>query len=304
MRGAAGPRGVFAAPITPVDEAGEPDPERLAALLQLALDAGVDGVCIGGGTGEYPHFERAARRRIVEVTAEVLAGRAPWICAVGAPTLRATVELAAHAAEHGCAALLLPMPSFYRFAQQDLAELVRQAVSEVDHPWLLYNLPVFTNSLEPETSVELLRSIPALVGLKDSSGDRDALATHARARDGDRWSLLCGSDGLVLEALRAGWDGSISGIAGACPELLVALVAHHRAGRGEEAARCQRLLDELVTLVGGLPVPWAIRAAAAARGIDTGPLHHPASAARRAELDALEETFRRWFDHNVPLPAA
>ena len=294
--------GLYAAPITPVDERGRPDEHGLARLLDFVLNGGVDGVCLGGATGEYPRFSLEHRKRTVAAGARFLAGRAPFVTAIGAPTLRGVVELGEHALEHGSRVLLLPMPFFYAYAQQDLAAYAREVAQTLGAPCLLYNLPAFTNPIEPETALELLRTEPHLVGLKDSSGDRAALARLAAGRDeaGD-YALLCGSDGCLYDALEAGWDGAVSGIASCAPEVLALLYRNYRAGNKAEARRCQDLLNELVSLVGRLPFPWSIRVACAARGLPGGPLPWPLAPGRRAEHDRLRAAYARWFDENMPL---
>jgi 4-hydroxy-tetrahydrodipicolinate synthase len=211
------------------------------------------------------------------------------------------LELGEHALKEGSQALLLPMPYFFRYEQEDLEAYARHVVHTLDAPCLLYNLAAFTNPLQPETSLALLRTEPHFVGMKDSSGDRSALRSLADARQETPFSLMCGSDGLILDALDAGWDGTISGIASCCPEVLVALYRHHLAGRQEEARHCQQLLDALVDMIGRLPFPWSIRIAAEVRGIPTGPLPYPLSPHRQQQVAQLRREYEQWFDEHVPV---
>ena len=292
--------GVYAALITPVAQDGGPDASRLAQLIDFVVDGGVDGICIGGGTAEYPHFSIEHRKRLVDEAARHLDGRLPFITAIGSPTLRNVIDLGKHALSRGSMALLLPMPYFYRYAQDDVAAYIRETVLTLDAPCLLYNLPAFTNSLEPETSISLLESLENLVGMKDSSGNRSALSMLEEARDNSPFTLMCGSDGAFFDAMEAGWDGGISGIASCCPEVLVALYNHHRAGRRSEARLCQELLDELVEMVERLPFPWSIRIAAEARGFPNGPLPYPLSEQRQIQAAELRREYESWFDANLP----
>lgn len=291
--------GLFAALITPVDAQGQPNANGLRHLLDFVLERGADGVCLGGGTAEYPHFSLDDRKRIVETAARHLGGDVPFVAAIGAPTLRGVIELGRHAVAQGAHRLLLPMPYFFRYEQQDLAAYVREAVQTLEAPCLVYNLAAFTNPLHPETTLDLLRTEPNVVGLKDSSGDREALV-HLAAERSDGDTLLCGSDGLLLAALEAGWDGAISGIASCAPDVLSAVYRHYRAGDTAEATRCMGLLDELVALVGRLPFPWSIRVACEVRGYPNGPLPWPLSNARAAEVDRLKTDYARWFDTHLP----
>jgi dihydrodipicolinate synthase/N-acetylneuraminate lyase len=95
--------------------------------------------------------------------------------------------------------------------------------------------------------------------------------------------------------LVAGWDGGISGVAGFCPELVVAVYRSFAAGLLDEAARLQGLLDELIVRIAPFPTPWGIKIGLAARGIDTGPLPLPLTATRRQQVTAFAEWFQGWL---------
>jgi dihydrodipicolinate synthase/N-acetylneuraminate lyase len=276
-------RGLFAALVTPVRDSGRPDVDRLDRILDAVLAAGVDGVCVGGATGEYPHVEAADRVALLRHVAGRLPRGRMLLAGVGASSLSLTLEIGRAAIEAGSLAVLLPMPWFYKYGQDDLASYCLHVSEALRTPCLLYDLPAFTNALETSTLIHLLRTGPYLAGVKDSSGDRARLAGLSAARDGAPWSLVVGDDRLVSDGLRAGWDGSVSGIAASCPELLAALVRSLRAGEGAEGDRLQRLVDDVAARLAPFPVPWGVRIALEARGHPTGPLPLPLTAERRRQ---------------------
>jgi dihydrodipicolinate synthase/N-acetylneuraminate lyase len=210
--------------------------------------------------------------------------------------MRHVVELGRTAMDAGSRALLLPMPMFFRYEQQDLEAYAALVSGTLRAPCLLYNLPGFTNGLAPETVLRLLRSEEFIVGIKDSSGEAAHLAAFARARaDADPWTLLVGDDRMLFAGLEAGWDGGISGVAGFCPELLVALHRSFVSGRTEEAARLQDLLNELIAQLEPFPTPWGIRIGLAARGFPTGPLPLPVTPVRQKQIVEFTGWFQRWL---------
>ena len=141
----------------------------------------------------------------------------------------------------------------------------------------------------------LLQQAEFIVGIKDSSGSVDNLAAFAQARNGQPWTLLVGDDRVLFKGLQAGWDGGISGVAGFCPELLVAIYRSFVEGRRDDAARLQTLLDELIPHLAPFPTPWGIRIGLAARGIDTGPLPLPVTTLRRRQIAAFREWLPEWL---------
>jgi 4-hydroxy-tetrahydrodipicolinate synthase len=283
--------GVFAALLTPIDDFGRPDLAAFDRLLDFILERGVDGVVIGGATGEYAHFELDDRVRVARHAAKRLRDRAQVLSCIGASSIHSTLRLARRLQATGNEALLLPMPHFFRYEQEDLKAFCRTVCSLIDERFLLYNLPSFTNRLEVGTAIELLETTPNLIGIKDSSGQKSNLAPLAKARAAANFSLLVGDDSLLLSALRAGWDGVISGIACFAPELVKAVYRSHRDGLSNEAARFQAMLDEIIEWVVRFPIPWAVRIALAARGIPNGPMHIPLSPERSRQISE----FRSWF---------
>lgn len=290
--------GLFAAVATPVYGDGRIDFGTLDRLVDFLVDAGVSGVCLGGATGEYPHFETADRKAIVRRAASRLPRDRTLLVGIGGSSMRNTIEIGEAAIEAGSRAVLLPMPMFFRYEQDDLAAFSAHVSSALRAPCLLYNLPDFTNALEAGTILELLRDQEFIVGIKDSSGEVEHLAMFAQARQRESWSLLVGDDRLFRRGLESGWDGGISGVAGFCPELLVGLYNSFVEKRFQDTARFQHLLDELIAQLSVFPTPWGIRVGLAARGINTGPLPLPTSATRQEQIAAFTRWLPEWLERN------
>jgi dihydrodipicolinate synthase/N-acetylneuraminate lyase len=191
------------------------------------------------------------------------------------------------------------MPLFFRYEQEDLRAYCAHVSRAVRAPCLLYDLPDFTNALARETAIALMREEEFVTGLKDSSGREANIPTIPAARADRPWTLYVGDDRLLLQGLVAGWDGAISGVAGFCPELLVALARSFDREAREEAARLQQLLDELVEQITVFPAPWGVRIGLATRGLGTGPLPLPLSDVRRQQIRRFQEWFRAWLPQVV-----
>jgi 4-hydroxy-tetrahydrodipicolinate synthase len=287
--------GLFAAVVTPTHEDGQVDLNTFDRIVAFLLDAGVSGICIGGATGEYPHFETADRTILIQRAARRVSSASALLVGIGGPSIHQVLELGCASVDAGARALLLPMPMFFRYEQQDLEAFSLDVSNALRAPCLLYNLPAFTNALAPATVLNLLRTADFITGVKDSSGENASLALFADARAGQPWSLLVGDDRLLHAGLRAGWDGGISGVAGFCPELVVALYRSFAEGRAEESARLQRLLDELIAHLAPFPTPWGIRIGLAARGLDTGPLPLPITPTRQQQIAGFTKWLPEWL---------
>ncbi len=292
--------GVYAALVTPVNDAGDIDYRTFDRMLAFVLDHGVDGVVVGGATGEYPHFEVEERENLIARAARRLGQGKTLIAAIGASTLHKTLRLGRHSILAGSRALLLPMPHFFHYEQHDLAAFCTTVSRALKVGCLLYNLPAFTNVLDAETAIQLLQTEEYLVGIKDSSGNPQNLIRLSQARSGRGFSLVIGDDALILDALTAGWDGVISGIACFFPELLVSHYRSCRAGDYEASRHCQTLIDRLIAEIIKLPIPWGIRVGLEVRGIPTGPLPLPLSSERARQVAEFRSWLSQWLLEHTP----
>ena len=286
-------QGAYAALATPIASDGSPDDGAFERLVDFLIERGVDGLVVGGATGEYVHFDANERARLAKLAIKRAEGRVRMMTCVGTSSIYSTLQLAQAVQDVGNAALLLPMPGFFRYSQDDLKAFVESVCGSIEGLFLLYNLPSFTNPLEPGTALELMRSVPNVIGMKDSSGQKPHLDFFSGARE---YSVLVGDDSLLLSAAKAGWDGVISGIACFAPELITAAFRSHRDGAFDKAEEYQAMLDEIIEWVGRLPIPWAVRAGLAVRGIDPGPMHLPPSPARAQMIAEFSEWFGRWVE--------
>ena len=277
--------GLYAAAVTPRTQAGDVDHAAFDRVLDLLLAAGVDGVCLGGATAEFPHATREERVALIHRTAARIGSRA-FLVGIGAAAPLDVVPLGRAALDAGARAVLLSMPLFFPYAQEDLEAFCLEAADAIGGPVLLYDLPSFTTPLATETILRLFAQAPHVIGMKDSSGQRERLSQLIDARGSQPWRLMVGDDGVLVEAMGAGWDGVISGTSGAYPELMLALMHAAREKDASALEVLQPLVQELFAQQGQFPTPWGIRIGLEARGIAVGPTPLPLSPGRAAQRAA------------------
>src|SRR5262245_52953592 len=144
--------GLVAAMATPVTAAGAVDLAMVDRLCDFLLERGVTGICLGGATAEFPRFETAERLDVLRRVARRLPRATTLLVAIGAASRERTLDLGRSAFEFGARAVLLPMPSFFRYQQADLIAYASDIAGSLDGPTLLYDLPQFTNGLDALTT--------------------------------------------------------------------------------------------------------------------------------------------------------
>lgn len=256
-------RGAWAASLTPVTSALEPDYQDLARWATSLIERGLDGAVIFGTTGEATSFSLEQRRRGLEaVRAELDAART--IVGVGTTSLADTAGLIRHASSIGVAGALVLPPFYYQADEPGLLEYFQQLAllaGDDNVPLLLYHIPQVSGvAIFPSVAAQLYSDQPdVFVGVKDSSGDRDSLLAFIEAMPGG--SVMAGNETLLPLCLESGGAGTISGPANLFAGLVARLAGDPRDGSA---------LDSMVTIRAHLAAYQAVPAlkALAARWTD------------------------------------
>ncbi|MBI2685090.1 MAG: dihydrodipicolinate synthase family protein [Acidobacteria bacterium] len=283
--------GAMAAVIAPRRENGHTIDIGLALdIVDFVNERGVKGVAVLGATGEFIHYDVEERMRLALMA--VRRSRTAVIVNVSHSTVEGAVVLARNATEVGAAALLLMPPHFFRHSQEGIIAYYEEFARQVNGlaPTLLYNLPFFTNGLEPAAACTILES-GHFAGIKDSSGDAQLFDALYALRQRIPFRLLLGNDKL-LASHRALADGVISGCACAVPELITAIDRAATRGDAEALARRGALLDAYIQKIDVFPTPFGIQLTLAARGFKRAVPPLPIGPAAQRQADEFAEWFR------------
>jgi 4-hydroxy-tetrahydrodipicolinate synthase len=176
-----------------------------------------------------------------------------------------------------------------------LAEFYRRIAAEARVPVLIYDLPAFTGGLDADLAARLIREEKGIAGVKDSSGRLDLLERLAAGDGGDSVGLV-GNDAVLGEALMRGLcDGVISGVAGAVPEITLALWRSAQARQWELFSRLESRLSSLLEKLDAFPTPWGLKIITELRGLGRASFALPLSAERQAQADAFRLWFPKWW---------
>ncbi|MEW9838517.1 dihydrodipicolinate synthase family protein [Mesorhizobium marinum] len=257
--------GVSAALVTPFEADGSVDLGRLRRHARHLLDEGCDGVTLFGTTGEG--FSIGMRERSAMIAALLDGGVAPGRIHAGvtATAVADAVDQARLALDAGARGLLLAPPFYFKGPDDDgLFRWFSQAIEGMRgdaRGVILYHIPGQTAvPLSVDLVGRLKRAFPGVIaGVKDSSGDpattKAFLAAHGEL------AILVGDERQLAEAMAAGAQGSICGMANLVPGLLRRLV--------HEGADSPAIVP-LVDLVVSYPVLPAIKALVAHMHGDAG----------------------------------
>ncbi len=239
--------GVFPALTTKFNRSDELDLPLFHHNLSVQLQAGVDGIILGGTLGEASVLSEAEKEVLVKSAVERTAGTVPVVINIAEGATREAVRQAKLAKQWGAAGLMLLPPMRYQCDQRELVEYFKAIAAETDLPIMLYNNPVDYKTEITLEAFDQLADVPNIQAVKESTRDVTNV-TRMINRFGNRFSLLCGVDTLAMEELLLGADGWVAGLVCAFPAETVAVYRLARAGRIKEARAIYRWFMPLLEL--------------------------------------------------------
>ena len=245
--------------ITPYDSEGRIDENAFLENIDLCIGYGMTGLLVGGNSGDFWSLSMDERRRLMTLAVEGAKGRVPVIACTGAVLGKAVIELAAAAAEAGCAGAMVLPPFFYRPNAEDIYAHYKSVSDTVDLPVMLYNFPAGSVAAMSFDLIERLADLDHVVAIKETSGNYN---TFYKTLDliGDRVHVFCGQMTVFgVPALLMGAPGFIDTNPNLWGPQSVALYQAAVAGDLERARALQRkalALHELVGVGGRNTYTW------------------------------------------------
>jgi 4-hydroxy-tetrahydrodipicolinate synthase len=240
-------KGIFPAITTPFTNGDELDLPLFKKCLLAQLDAGVDGIVLGGTLGEASVLTPEEKERLVRSTVESVTGKVPVILNIAEGSTREAIKQAGNAGNWGADGLMLLPPMRYKSDHRETVGFFKNIADSTNLPIMIYNNPV---DYKIEVTLDMFDELVAcknISAVKESTRDVTNV-TRMRNRFGDRFRILCGVDTLAFEEITLGADGWIGGLVCAFPKETVVLYDLIREGKTEEAIKLYRWFMPLLEL--------------------------------------------------------
>ena len=265
--------GVYTALVTPFRD-GVVDEKALHALVEIQIEAGVDGLVPCGSTGEAATLTHAEHARVIEVVVAAARGRVRVLAGTGSNSTREATELTRHAKEAGADGALLISPYYNKPTQEGIYQHFAAIARDTGFPLVVYNIPGRTASKMDASTLGRLAGVEQIVGVKESTGDLDQVA-HTIAATPDDFAVLSGDDWATLPILAIGGNGIISTSSNLVPADVVELVRAWRAGELDRAREAHYRLLPLFDVLFCETNPIPVKTALALRGLVQDELRLP-----------------------------
>jgi 4-hydroxy-tetrahydrodipicolinate synthase len=233
--------GVFPAVTTKLTKDGQVDLAATAASVDRLITNGVAGVIVLPMLGENASMTMAEREAIIRAAVAAAKGRVPVLSGLAEITL-ANAQANARAYKSYGAQGLMVFPSLgYKTDPRETVEWYKGIAAASDLPIMIYNNPI---AYGVDCTVEVLRDLvdtPQIVCIKEETGDIRRV-TDMRVAFGDRFSIFCGVDDLIVESCALGVTGWVSGMTNVWPAECVRLFDLCQANRYPEARVMYKIL--------------------------------------------------------------
>lgn len=239
--------GVFPALTTKFTAEDKLDLPLFEKNLNAQLDAGVNGIVLGGTLGEASVLTTAEKEELVKFAVGKCAGKVPVILNIAEGSTKDALQQADYAKAWGAKGLMMLPPMRYKSDHRETVAWFKTVADATELPIMIYNNPVdYKNEVSLDMFAELI-ACKNIEAVKESTRDVTNV-TRMKNRFGDRIKILCGVDTLAMEELCLGADGWVAGLVCAFPKETVTIFNLVKAGKIEEAAKIYRWFMPLLEL--------------------------------------------------------
>lgn len=285
--------GAGVALITPMNEDGSVNYEKLRELLEFHVANKTDAIIICGTTGEASTLSDEEHLECIRFACEVINKRIPVIAGTGSNCTQSAIELSKEAEKSGVDGLLLVTPYYNKATQDGLKAHYKAIAKEVNVPIILYNVPSRTGTrLAPQTVVDLCHEVPNIVGVKDATGDISEVAELMSLAKGTV-DVYSGNDDQIVPVLSLGGKGVISVLSNILPKETHDMVASYLDGDVVKSCEMQLKYFDLVKALFCEVNPIPVKKALNLMGMEVGSLRLPLTEMEDANAKRLEEEMRK-----------
>ena len=230
--------GIFPAFYACYDAEGKVNVDAVRQLTRWFIDKGVQGLYVGGSSGECIYQSVAERKLVLENVMAEAKGKLVVIAHVACNNTADSQELAAHAESLGVDAIAAIPPIYFKLPPHAIAKYWNDmSAAAPNTDFIIYNIPQLAGvSLSVPLLQEMLKN-PRVIGVKNSSMPTQDIQGFVDA-GGEHCVVFNGPDEQFIAGRAIGACGGIGGTYAAMPELFLKMD--------------EPLCDVLGDLIGGL----------------------------------------------------
>jgi 4-hydroxy-tetrahydrodipicolinate synthase len=234
-------KGVFPAVTTKMTQDGTVDLKATQSSIDRLIKNGVSGVIVMPMLGENASLNAAERESVIRAAVEAADKRVPVLSGLAEITGAGARANAKAYQSYGAQGLMVFPSLGYKTDPRETVDWYKNIAAASPLPIMIYNNPI---AYGVDCTAEVLRElvdVPEIVCIKEETGDIRRV-TDTYIEFGDRFSVFCGVDDLIVESSSLGVTGWVSGMTNAWPAECVKLFNLCAQNRYDEARALYRIL--------------------------------------------------------------
>ncbi len=236
-------QGVIPAFYACYDREGRISARAVRELAGYLIGKGVQGLYVGGSSGECIYQSVEERKLVLEQVLEAAAGKVTVIAHVACNNTKDSRELAAHAESLGVDAIAAIPPIYFHLPDHAIARYwndISAAAPKTD--FIIYNIPQLAGVALTVPLLREMKKNPRVIGVKNSSMPVQDIQMFRN----EGVIVFNGPDEQFVSGLAAGAIGGIGGTYAAMPELFLRARELFLAGEHEKARFVQNRICEII----------------------------------------------------------
>ena len=285
-------QGVIPAFYACYDEKGEISPERVRKLARYLLEKGVQGLYVGGSSGECIYQSVAERKVVLENVMAEVGGKMTIIAHVACNNTADSQDLARHAESLGVDAIAAIPPIYFHLPPYGIAEYWNDISAAAPNTgFIIYNIPQLAGVALTPALLDEMRKNPRVIGVKNSSMPTQDIQMW-KDQGGADFVVMNGPDEQFVSGLAMGATGGIGGAYAVMPELFLKAKDLLYAGQVAQAAAVQNEICRIIyKMCDGHGNLYAImKAILKKRGVECGTVRKPLPGLIDSDNAVVEES--------------
>lgn len=284
--------GLITALITPFKN-NQLDFDALEKIITYQIDNKVDGLVVGGSTGEGSSLTIEEYRALLQAAVKIANKCLPIISGCSSNSTAIAVEMVKISEEVGVDGFMCSVPPYVKPMQEGIY-LHFEALHNVSKlPIMLYSVPSRTIFDFTDETILKLSKLPRIIALKDAYIDLERPIRLKNMIDKE-FNLLSGNDEIALSYNAQGGVGCVSVASNAAPKLCRELQVACKNNDYHKALTIQQQLSPLYKSLFLESNPIGIKYAAHKLGLCTNELRLPLTSATNNTKEQINKIISKY----------
>lgn len=288
-------KGVFSALMVSFDEKGNICEKGTREIIRHNIDKmKVDGLYVGGSTGENFMLSKEEKKMIFRIAAEECNGEVGLIAQVGSLNINESIELGKYAKELGYDSLSAVTPFYYKFSFEEIKNYYNRITNETGAKMIIYSIPFLTGvNLSTSQFGELFQN-KNIIGIKFTAGDFYLLERVRKTFPNHL--IYAGFDEMMLSAGVLGVDGAIGSTFNINGPKAKKIFSLAKEGKVEEARKLQHETNDLIEDVLANGLYGTLKEVMRHMGVEAGITREPMMKLSDENVKKAGEIYNKYFN--------